>query len=127
MFTEDTLKYGLSAFIIGEIGNLYHHYLLSTLRKESGKGETKTALPTKSNYSVPKGALFEFVTMPHYLFELIAWLGIAIISQDFNVFMVFASMFTYLLTRAKATKIWYLKNVDNYPSERKVLIPFLIW
>ena len=64
--------------------------------------------------------------MPHYLFELIAWLGIAIVAQDFNVFMVFASMFTYLLTRAKATKTWYLKNVENYPVERKFLIPFLI-
>ena len=124
--TPDALKIGLIAFTIGELGNLYHHYLLSTLRKDSTKNEMKAEVPAKSNYSIPKGALFEYVTMPHYLFELIAWLGIAIVAQDFNVFMVFASMFTYLLTRAKATKTWYLKNVENYPVERKFLIPFCI-
>ena len=126
VLTPDALKIGLLAFLIGEFGNLYHHYLLSTLRKDSPKNEMKADIPAKSNYSIPKGALFEYVTMPHYLFELIAWLGIAIVAQDFNVFMVFASMFTYLLTRAKATKTWYLKNVENYPVERKFLIPFLI-
>ena len=126
VLTPDALKIGLLAFLIGEFGNLYHHYLLSTLRKDSQKNEMKADIPAKSNYSIPKGALFEYVTMPHYLFELIAWLGIAIVAQDFNVFMVFASMFTYLLTRAKATKTWYLKNVENYPVERKFLIPFLI-
>ena len=126
------LKIGLAAFAVGELGNLFHHYLLSTLRNsdltkgaKSIKGSDEK-FDLKSNYLLPKGGLFDFVTMPHYFFELIAWLGIAFVSQDLNVFLVFASMFTYLLTRAKATKIWYLKNVDNYPTERKVLIPYLI-
>lgn len=122
------LKIGLAAFTVGELGNLFHHYLLSTLRKSdfTKDKESDEKFDVKSNYLLPKGGLFDFVTMPHYFFELIAWLGIAFVSQDLNVFLVFASMFTYLLTRARATKIWYLKNVDNYPTERKVLVPLLI-
>jgi 3-oxo-5-alpha-steroid 4-dehydrogenase len=132
----DCLKYGLAAYAVGEVGNLYHHYILSTLRTTDKNGKVVVSkadkagadgvFDVKSNYSVPKGGLFDYVTMPHYLFELIAWLGIAVVSQDLNVYLVFASMCTYLLTRAKATKIWYLKNVNNYPKERKVLVPFII-
>lgn len=132
----DCLQYGLAAYVVGELGNLYHHYLLSTLRttdkngkviiSKSDKGGSDEEFDVKSNYLVPTGGLFDYVTMPHYFFELIAWLGIAIVSQDLNVYLVFASMCTYLLTRAKATKIWYLKNVNNYPEDRKVLVPFII-
>ena len=134
--SPDCLKYGLVAYFVGQLGNLYHHYILSTLRTTDKNGNVTVSkadnagsdekFDVKSNYAVPKGGLFDYVTMPHYFFELIAWLGIAIVSQDLNVYLVFASMCTYLLTRAKATKIWYLKNVNDYPKDRKVLVPFVL-
>ena len=129
--SNDALNVGLAAFGVGEIGNLYHHYILSTLRKDGPAKSNSSAkkddsFDIKANYSVPTGGLFDYVTMPHYFFELVAWLGIACVSQDANVYLVFASMFTYLLTRAKATKVWYLKNVDNYPKSRNVLLPFVL-
>lgn len=129
--SNDALNFGLAAFSIGELGNLYHHYILSTLRKDgpvksNSAAKKDDSFDIKANYSVPTGGLFDYVTMPHYFFELIAWLGIACVSQDINVYLVFASMFTYLLTRAKATKTWYLKNVDNYPKSRNVLVPFIL-
>ena len=125
------MNIGLAAFGVGEFGNLYHHYILSTLRKDkpatSDSAVKKSdSFDIKANYAVPTGGLFDYVTMPHYFFELVAWLGIAFVSQDINVYLVFASMFTYLLTRAKATKVWYLKNVDNYPKSRNVLLPFVL-
>lgn len=64
--------------------------------------------------------------MPHYFFELVAWFGIAVTSQDLNVFLVFMSMFSYLLMRSKATKEWYLTNIQGFPKDRKLLVPFLI-
>eukprot|EP00274_Cyanoptyche_gloeocystis_P004957 CAMPEP_0196667728 /NCGR_PEP_ID=MMETSP1086-20130531/65240_1 /TAXON_ID=77921 /ORGANISM="Cyanoptyche gloeocystis , Strain SAG4.97" /LENGTH=193 /DNA_ID=CAMNT_0042005083 /DNA_START=99 /DNA_END=677 /DNA_ORIENTATION=- len=54
---------GLAIFIIGEVGNFYHHMLLSNLRREKG---------TKQ-YLIPTGGLFELVVCPHYFFEIIAW------------------------------------------------------
>ncbi|KAL2334923.1 hypothetical protein Fmac_016136 [Flemingia macrophylla] len=46
---------GIVLFVVGIIGNFYHHYLLSKLR---GKGEKE--------YKIPKGGLFDLVICPHY-------------------------------------------------------------
>ena len=70
-FSSNITLLGVSAFLIGEIGNFYHHYILSNLRN-GGNLE----------YQVPTGGLFGTVAMPHYFFELIAWLGIAMVAQQ---------------------------------------------
>jgi steroid 5-alpha reductase family enzyme len=63
------LKYPrILLFFIGISGNFYHHYLLSKLR---GEGERE--------YRIPKGGLFELVICPHYLFEIMGFLGVSFI------------------------------------------------
>eukprot|EP00555_Chaetoceros_dichaeta_P007428 CAMPEP_0198270584 /NCGR_PEP_ID=MMETSP1447-20131203/45615_1 /TAXON_ID=420782 /ORGANISM="Chaetoceros dichaeta, Strain CCMP1751" /LENGTH=66 /DNA_ID=CAMNT_0043962685 /DNA_START=94 /DNA_END=291 /DNA_ORIENTATION=+ len=62
---------GTGLFAVGIIGNFYHHYLLATLRS-SGDSQSK------KRYVAPNGGLFDYVAAPHYLFELILWLGISI-------------------------------------------------
>jgi len=123
-FTSATTVYspfiylvGMSLFTVGEFGNWYHHFLLARLRKT--KGEQK-----KLGYAIPQGGLFPFVTMPHYFFELLAWLGIALVSQQLNTFLVFTSMASYLAGRSVATSAWYKKNLEKCPS-KKHLVPFL--
>jgi very-long-chain enoyl-CoA reductase len=112
-------KAGTALFAIGQLGNLYHHYLLATLRPASTKQDgAKT-------YSVPRGGFFEFVTMPHYFFELVAWLGIAVAAQQANAWLGLASMASYLAGRSVATRNWYLEKVEGYPAERKNLVPFI--
>ena len=59
-----------SAVAVGELGNLYHHQILASLR--GNNGDTK--------YVPPSGGLFDLVAAPHYLFELIAWWGIGIVA-----------------------------------------------
>merc|ERR1719201_2761662 len=68
------VKSGLLLFIIGEVGNLYHHIILSNLRKK----KTNTySISKPKTYVNPTGGLFNLIATPHYLFELLAWLGIA--------------------------------------------------
>ena len=43
-------------------------------------------------YSVPQGGLFPLVATPHYLFEIVAWLGIALAAQQLNALLVTAGM-----------------------------------
>ena len=97
------------------IGNLYHHYLLANLRK-----------PGEKSYKVPRGGLFEYIAALYYLFEIITWIGIAIVSQHLvNVFAVFA-MLMYLAQRSKAQTEWNrTKLKDKYPVDRKHLITFI--
>nr|ADE76340.1 unknown [Picea sitchensis] len=113
--TMDLMPLGILLFVIGMGGNLYHHYLLSRLRKDGKKG-----------YSIPHGGLFEFVVCPHYLFEIIDFVGLAFISQTSFGFCTATMIFLYLLGRSLSTRAWYVKKFEGFPSDRKALIPFVI-
>uniref|UniRef100_A0A0C9RQM0 TSA: Wollemia nobilis Ref_Wollemi_Transcript_22796_1035 transcribed RNA sequence n=1 Tax=Wollemia nobilis TaxID=56998 RepID=A0A0C9RQM0_9CONI len=112
--TIDLMPLGIFLFIVGMSGNLYHHHLLSTLRKEGEKG-----------YRIPQGGLFDLVVCPHYFFEIIDFVGMAFMSQIPLAFCAAFMVFCYLLGRSLSTKSWYLKKFESFPS-RKALIPFLI-
>lgn len=106
---------GAALFGIGAAGNAWHHWLLSTLRSGG-----------KAAYAVPRGGLFGLVACPHYLMELLAWLGIAMTSSSLFAYLNFASMAAYLASRAHSTTRWYrAKFGEAYPRERKHLVPYL--
>ena len=107
---------GLVFFLVGEFGNFYHHYVLSTLRKPENS----------KSYLVPTGGLFDYVICAHYLFELIAWLGIALSANTPPGFGVFCTMTGYLLGRSQATESWYKEKLkETYPRGVKKIIPFV--
>jgi len=114
------LVFGSTMFIVGIIGNLYHHYLLASLRKNRSGATTK-------RYIAPHGGLFDYVAAPHYLFELMGWLGIAIVANHLNAYLMFGSMCSYLAGRAVSQNAWNQKvfTKDEWPTSRKNLIPFL--
>jgi len=120
---QKMLGLGLLFSVVGQLGNLYHHWLLANLR--SGPAISKGDGNAQSKYVIPRGGLFRFVTTPHYFFELIAWLGIACTAQHLNAFLTVADMLSYLAGRSVATTKWYKSKFPDYPSERKNLIPFL--
>ena len=105
---------GAVLFAVGIAGNLYHHYLLAKLRGTESK-----------QYVAPRGGLFEYVATPHYLFELVGWLGIAIVSKHINSYLVFASMASYLAGRSVAQNEFNRAKFEDWPSDRKNLIPFI--
>ncbi len=114
-------KFGTLFFIIGSLGNLYHHCLLASLRS---KGNAKTEV---KEYKAPKGGLFEYCAAPHYLFELVAWLGITVASQQLTSVFIFTFMVCYLSARAFNQNQWNQKKFDekDWPKRRKSLVPFV--
>ncbi|KAK8671482.1 hypothetical protein V6N13_038077 [Hibiscus sabdariffa] len=109
------LKYpGIVLFLIGISGNFYHHYLLSKLRTKGGK-----------DYKIPKGGLFELVICPHYLFEILGFMGISLISQTLYSFSVTIGIVLYLMGRSYVTRRWYISKFDDFPKEVKALIPYV--
>ncbi|KAF5470185.1 hypothetical protein F2P56_010714 [Juglans regia] len=109
------LKYpGVLLFLIGIGGNFYHHYLLSKLRRKSDK-----------EYRVPKGGLFGLVICPHYLFEIISFLGISCISQTLYAFSFTLGSALFLMGRSYATRRWYLSKFEDFPQHVKALIPYI--
>ncbi|XP_049379829.1 steroid 5-alpha-reductase DET2-like [Solanum stenotomum] len=109
------LKYfGFIVFLVGIIGNFYHHFILSKMRK---KGE--------SGYKIPKGGLFNLVICPHYLFEIVTFLGFSLISQTLFSFSSTIGTLFYLMGRSYATRKWYLSKFEDFPRNVKALIPFV--
>jgi very-long-chain enoyl-CoA reductase len=115
----DTLFVGISLFAVGQLGNLYHHWLLSTLRK-----------PGDTSYKVPMGGLFSNfggAAAPHYLFELVAWSGVSLVTKHTVSCLFTIGMACYLFERSVAQNHWNKTQLkDKYPETRKNMIPF-VW
>eukprot|EP00929_Paragymnodinium_shiwhaense_P019060 TRINITY_DN13111_c0_g1_i1.p1 TRINITY_DN13111_c0_g1~~TRINITY_DN13111_c0_g1_i1.p1 ORF type:complete len:262 (-),score=38.01 TRINITY_DN13111_c0_g1_i1:191-976(-) len=111
------IKFGLGAFVVGQLGNFYHHVILANMRK--------TPKADGQKYVIPTGGLFKYVTMPHYFFELVAWLGVSCCSQQLNTWLSLLGMTSYLAGRSYATTKWYKSKFPDYPAERKNLFPFI--
>ena len=64
--------------------------------------------------------------IPNYLGECIEWLGWAIMTWSFSGF-VFALWTTFnLLPRALKHHSWYKEKFNDYPKERKAIIPKIL-
>lgn len=64
---------GLTLFVIGELGNLTDHLILRGLRSAGG-----------TERGIPQGLGFSVVTCPNYMFEAVAWAGIAMVSWSLS-------------------------------------------
>ena len=126
------LAVGTCLFAIGLVGNLYHHNLLADLRRRAASGAKLNGKIRR--YQAPRGGLFGLVAAPHYLFELLGWLGVACVADHGNAYLVFLSMGSYLGGRARAQHEW---NRSKFPEEwgknsrigwgrRRDLVPFLL-
>lgn len=102
---------GGALYVVGEAGNLAHHVLLAKLRER------------ETGYFIPRGGLFEKVACPHYLFELVAWLGMAMMWRRSEMYLVLVSMTAYLATRARKNDAWYRERFPDYPASRRALVP----
>lgn len=123
---SDVQLLGIAMFVVGEMGNLYHHYLLRLLRTESKDKKNDNKRQNK-RYVPPTGGLFDYVVAPHYLFEIFAFVGIALVAQSLHALLVALGMASYLTGRACRTLKFYLNTFDKaeFSREKKALIPFL--
>ena len=106
---------GVSLFITGMIINIKSDNILFKLRQNEGDG-----------YAIPQGGLFRKVSSPNYLGEIIEWIGWAIATWSLAGLTFAIWTIANLAPRARANHKWYHEEFDDYPKERKVLIPY-IW
>jgi very-long-chain enoyl-CoA reductase len=72
---------GVALFAIGEICNYSTHVTLKNLRR-----------PGSTDRGIPHGLGFSLVTCPNYMFEAIAWIGVALVNWSLStvLFIIFA-------------------------------------
>lgn len=106
---------------------LYQVSFWSTVRCEHIIRQLRNGDCTNANrYKIPRGFLFEYVSSPQYLTELAGFLGWTIMTLNpAGLVILFISM-ANLIPRALSTHKWYQSKFEDYPSDRRALIPFVL-
>ena len=106
---------GLLIFFWGFYINVRSDEIMIILRKEKGEG-----------YHIPEGFLFKKVSNPNYLGEFIEWLGWAIMTFSWAGLVFFLWTVCNLFPRAISNHNWYQAKFEDYPKDRKAVIPNII-
>ena len=103
---------GLAVFGTGFALNLHSDNILLGLRKLGGAG-----------YAIPRGGAFRYVSCPNYLGELLEWAGWALATWSLGGLAFFAYTAANLVPRALSHHRWYRARFEDYPANRKAVIP----
>ncbi len=119
-FADPRFVVGVLLYYGGLLANLHSDRIVRNLRS---KQEVEDGI---KRYRIPRGGLFEYVSNPSYLSELVFWAGFALFTWSLAGVYILAISMANLIPRARATDQWYRERFDDYPQERKILIP-CIW
>lgn len=106
---------GIVLFAGGMAINLWADHRLIHLRK-----------PGESGYKIPKGGLFNYVSCPNLMGEMVEWIGFAVLCWNPAALSFAIWTVANLLPRAMAHHRWYQQKFDDYPEERKAVVPFVL-
>lgn len=105
---------GILVFLMGFAINLWSDRRLLSLRPKAG-----------DDYQIPQGGLFQWISCPNYLGEIIEWIGWAVATWSLPGLSFAIWTVANLAPRARAHHAWYRRHFPDYPSWRKRLIPGL--
>lgn len=107
-------RLGAAVFLGGNLIQFASHWGLAQLSRQ------------RPGYSIPSGGLFEWVSCPHYLAEIIIYFGLWTASQgQIMPLLMLVWVSVNLVLAAAGTHAWYRRRFKAYPPGRKALVPFL--
>lgn len=80
----------------------------------------------KKQYYLPEGGLYDYVSSPNYLGEIIEWSGWAIATWSLPGTLFALGAIGCIGVRSIHTHKWYKDCFKDYPKNRKALIPFIL-
>ena len=113
--TSPAFIIGLSVFLFGMFINIKSDYIINSMKRDKGPG-----------YHIPDQFLYKYLSAPNYFGEIIEWLGWAILTFSVSGFVFLIWVIANLFPRAIAHHKWYKDKFDDYPKERKAIIPGII-
>jgi len=105
---------GLILFYAGYAINVHSDNILTKLKRGKDGG-----------YVIPFGGMFRYVSSPHYLGEVIEWMGWALLTWSWAGLAFAVYTFANLAPRALSHHKWYRGHFDDYPKNRKAFLPYL--
>lgn len=106
---------GAILFITGIVINWNYDDKLIHLRK-----------PGDTSYLIPRGKLFELISCPNLLGEVIEWTGYAIMCRNMPAVSFLVWTLANLIPRALSHHKWYKQHFSDYPVQRKAIFPYLL-
>jgi 3-oxo-5-alpha-steroid 4-dehydrogenase 1 len=110
--TDPRFIVGLAVFLAGAGINLWADNTLIGLRADGGQG-----------YTVPRGGVFEWVSCPNHMGEIIQWSGFALMCWNLPALSFAVWTAANLIPRAVSHHKWYRSTFPDYPSRRRAVIP----
>jgi len=106
---------GSILFIAGMIINRISDRTLLKLRK-----------PGETEYKIPYGGLFKYISCPNHFGEIIEWVGFAVLTWNLPALAFVVWTVANVMPRSLDHHKWYKNNFENYPENRKAIIPFIL-
>ena len=106
---------GVVVFALGLLMNVRADGVLARLRA-----------PGESGYKIPRGGAFELVSCPNYAGEILEWVGWAIATWSLAGLAFALYTAANLVPRALSHHAWYRATFDDYPTERRALVPYVL-
>jgi protein-S-isoprenylcysteine O-methyltransferase Ste14 len=113
---DPRLWIGAALFLGGWLINFKADTMLFALREP---GESK-------GYKIPRGWLYEYVSCPNYLGEILEWCGWALATWSLAGLGFAFYTIANIGPRARANHRWYRETFEDYPKQRKALIPYVV-
>lgn len=107
--------FGALLFCAGMCINWIYDTRLINMRKESSQ-----------QYVIPQGALFNVISCPNLFGEIVEWSGFALMCWNLPALSFLVWTLANLVPRAISHHRWYLQKFEDYPKERKAVIPYII-
>ncbi|XP_065833282.1 3-oxo-5-alpha-steroid 4-dehydrogenase 1-like [Oscarella lobularis] len=106
---------GIIIFFVGFAINLHSDHILRNLRK-----------PGETGYKIPRGGLFEYVSGANFFGEVVEWIGFGLAGWSLPSLVLPIMSALNLIPRALHHHQNYHEKFDDYPKNRKAVIPFLL-
>lgn len=73
---------------------------------------------------MPTGGFFDFVSAPHMLFEVVMYFALTVmLFGNISWLFVFFWVLCNQIENAWLSHKWYLENFEDYPKDRRAIIP----
>jgi hypothetical protein len=106
---------GSIMFIFGMLINRLADNDLINLRK-----------PGEIGYKIPNTQLFKNISCPNHAGEMLEWVGFAVLTWSLPALAFAIWTISNVLPRSLSHHKWYKTNFENYPANRKAVIPYIL-
>lgn len=113
--TDPRFVAGLVLFLGGMAVNWWADRRLINLRR-----------PGELGYVIPRGGLFEVVSCPNHLGEIVEWSGFALMTWSLPGLAFAFWTAANLVPRSLAHHRWYRQTFPEYPEHRRAILPGLL-